>query len=693
MLILSLINYLLWLINGKKRTNILLCGLSGYYSRDRNYNVDKFKILLMYNQTRGTDSVGVYVKDGGLVKVLGKGTEELLPKVKFPIEGKIIIGHNRSASLNTSKKKEDAHPFKFGKIVGAHNGKIDNKLEVCSNNDFYQSDFAVDSEVVFAIMNKLKEEGDKDFIITTLKQLEGPQAFIFTDEDEDNVLYFFRRSNEYTYNERPMFRGEYVTDEQKGFYLSSMKESLQAIGCSNIKEVKLDTLYKYSNGELTQQKVNFPVKKEERSSIGYNQRHPYASIIEDIDKFNKLIGANEPDVLKTLDRELKTISLISDCLSTKNNIIPFTAHGQNQKNTKEVIRKLLETHGGDYERCPDCTNLEISDDLICTTCNGRQWIKIVEVTENDSPFDTGNEAEMREMSKNVSYFANQKVEDKLILDVVITKEDTDHPDDSEKVRRPFLQKDDICVIVRGEFQGSRVVLKNNLGVTWYVNIKDRNIDIWLQSKNLAILKNAKGDVVNSIVIVAKVYQIPIATIRKNIKLVNDTKAKEEKEKHEKKEEDSSVSIDNVVVGMTVGTTYNLEYIEAAEVIGIDSNEGTVRLELLTNYPGKRIEVKADECWKLYSADEEPIYSVFQMVDKIFGTYPAEKMQTELLEIIVNADDYLEHASIHVTDGTQMTGDKIKYLQQSREKIRVKLNEALKERLAGLVQIKQNLIGE
>lgn len=86
--------------------------------------------------------------------------------------------HTRFATFDNHHRDDCAHPFKIGKVTGAHNGIIDNWFELegamvkAKVKDI--ADFQVDSQVIFALLDHYKDPRD------ALKQLEGYFAISWT---------------------------------------------------------------------------------------------------------------------------------------------------------------------------------------------------------------------------------------------------------------------------------------------------------------------------------------------------------------------------------------------------------------------------------------------------------------------------------------------------------------------------------
>lgn len=158
-----------------------MCGIAGYITkRPSKKAVRAFKALLVANEDRGEQSTGVFYKDTIY--------KDILPASEFVYnlndndmwQSKITLGHTRFATQG-KVKAPNAHPFRFGDIVGVHNGIVNNYFNV-----YPQA--RVDSEAIFYLLNKKHNNYRKAF-----KRLEGSFGLAWT-EGKSN-LYLARHGN------------------------------------------------------------------------------------------------------------------------------------------------------------------------------------------------------------------------------------------------------------------------------------------------------------------------------------------------------------------------------------------------------------------------------------------------------------------------------------------------------------------
>lgn len=223
-----------------------MCGLLGY-SGEIDYDPLKIKMLFLYNEQRGSDSCGIYTEpkngEGTVVKKVGKASTLLVNGVLEPSD--FIIGHTRKSTVG-STSEPNAHPFKYSMVVGAHNGGITNYTMLANSREIPGQDYWVDSQALYRCMNK-----DKDYT-KVLEDYAGGAALLFTmfnnpligSPTESHKLYAYHDK------EKPLFHGRIKISGKIGTYISSTKESLEAIGCTKIREFPINVVHIFEKGRL-----------------------------------------------------------------------------------------------------------------------------------------------------------------------------------------------------------------------------------------------------------------------------------------------------------------------------------------------------------------------------------------------------------------------------------------------------------
>lgn len=225
-----------------------MCGLVGVMgSLITEAQKKAFHDMLYLDVLRGEDSTGVAAISGldkpkaeiEVFKSLGgpsdlfwehnKGTRTRVLTYK-PVN--IYLGHNRYATQG-KVVAENAHPFEFENVVGAHNGTVDMQ----SLRDFHGfKDFDVDSQIIYSHLSHTQD------IEQVWKDADGALALTWYDK-------VARRLNIIRNSQRPLFVC-YTEDDKSVFWASESWMILAAAYRNGIKlhdiiEVKPNRLYTF----------------------------------------------------------------------------------------------------------------------------------------------------------------------------------------------------------------------------------------------------------------------------------------------------------------------------------------------------------------------------------------------------------------------------------------------------------------
>lgn len=185
-----------------------MCGLFGYIGKG--CDAGKIAALAVANDSRGGDAAGVFTHERGIVKAPVPAARLFRDKKAVPMGSGMVIGHTRMGTHGRNTQ-QNAHPFKYGSIVGTHNGVISNYADIARTYGYAVPD--VDSEAIFMA---LSAESGRPGWASAIPQMRGGMAIAFTDGD---LLHLYRRDN-------PIHIGY----ADNGVYYSSIAKSLKDVG-------------------------------------------------------------------------------------------------------------------------------------------------------------------------------------------------------------------------------------------------------------------------------------------------------------------------------------------------------------------------------------------------------------------------------------------------------------------------------
>lgn len=174
-----------------------MCGLVGMMGRPFDSDRKAFRSMLMFDYERGKDSTGVAV-------IHDKNEMVLLKELGHPVHlfdanpdhftdtgvykkanARMFIGHNRAATKG-KVTKENAHPFHFNTVVGAHNGTLVSTYPL-ENGHIHD----VDSMAIFDNLDKYEAR-------SVIGDVHGAYALVWYDFNESKA-YIIRN------DKRPLF--------------------------------------------------------------------------------------------------------------------------------------------------------------------------------------------------------------------------------------------------------------------------------------------------------------------------------------------------------------------------------------------------------------------------------------------------------------------------------------------------------
>jgi len=179
------------------------CGFIFFGTRPRPWPViaTVFRTMLRLNEHRGPYATGMaYVQTDGSHTILkapdsaSKFIDRLDVKAalrKLNNDVDILMGHTRWPTNGSVLVPENNHPIIAGSVIGTHNGWVKNADDLF--DDWGLERVAdVDSEIIFRLADKAVRQGDIDYYLERIHELDGPVTAIWTSLLEGSRIYITR---------------------------------------------------------------------------------------------------------------------------------------------------------------------------------------------------------------------------------------------------------------------------------------------------------------------------------------------------------------------------------------------------------------------------------------------------------------------------------------------------------------------
>lgn len=134
----------------------IICGIFGIISgKGKHWNVGIMRALTIVNEQRGSDSVGFFDSTLRMIKAAVNPSDGIRQKnISAWLDNSsedtwFCAGHTRFATQGGVSRKT-SHPFRYGRIVGSHNGIVD-----------APDQYVVDSQYLFDSLNKARGDYNK----------------------------------------------------------------------------------------------------------------------------------------------------------------------------------------------------------------------------------------------------------------------------------------------------------------------------------------------------------------------------------------------------------------------------------------------------------------------------------------------------------------------------------------------------
>jgi len=413
-----------------------MCGICGVIGP----GVDPMqkRLLAVLNLPRGRDSVGFWNGERrvrapeSLDKALEVGNR--IPSYVWDTD--VFLCHLRAASpSHKTIDKSTTHPFAVGKIIGAHNGYIQNwkslETEFEKTNPHVKG-FGVDSQYIFFLIDKYGFDG--------LKKLRGVAACWWLDKNRPNEIFLYSSGKELHFSQDPQTRTIAFSSERRHLAAAGFRYKIHKLG---------------ENGEIwsiNTDSLKMSKYQEEYDFMSYSQTAGYQ---QSWDGFgyghagNRALGGHYQ---VGLSNAYKTQDVVCP-LSGMHNLFDYKCPLCD--NTNRAIRFLdpktkWRTNkycGYQIWECTSCTCGFKDNGVLCSVCEGWGMYAI--------PFDKkGSLVSLEKLSRIIHErgLANQAA---TTTGVVLRPKQSNNPSDGMRETRSAIKPDRKECLIQLEKNGNR----------------------------------------------------------------------------------------------------------------------------------------------------------------------------------------------------------------------------------------------
>lgn len=267
------------------------------------------KALALISQERGTDSSGIAIATPNRYSLLKNAVNSLCFLGQSDVQQMLgvyrkqpfinLIGHTRMATTGAITD-DNAHPFRIGDYVFAHNGQINNFFNLQST---YGTDYEVDSQIIGYLLSNNDEETVFE------KKLSGWFTVPYFKVSDPTQLTIAKYSAPLSFGVLPNFQGIFYASDRE--YL---KEALEYAGIkAMLGTANNPKIYRFKwNGKtinISNQKLNIksPYQYSHYPNSGYSYAPNYQANQLDRPINGKLISSSENPVHQS-DKPIHSMS-------------------------------------------------------------------------------------------------------------------------------------------------------------------------------------------------------------------------------------------------------------------------------------------------------------------------------------------------------------------------------------------------